>query len=595
MICASSKRPHGTPDWRRGANQPSIPMSEIDMQALEANFKKWRLERAPDEADSDAFEIYSIEQILKDSDLSDDEIASGNFGGGMDGGVDGMYLFMNRSLILAELDPPDPALSVELVLIQAKNEKSFTEAAIQKFTSFCTDLLDYTKTVDSFTIYNADVKDAMTLFREKYGEVLGSQHTLNVSFHYTTRSIYQPDPKVVARTEALKAFVRTKLSSAIVTFTFWGCADLLRSARAILSEQIPVEITKHFATSDHSVVCLVNLANFAKLITDDHGSLRTQILEPNVRDYQGKTNPVNQDIRATLDNPNTKEDFWWLNNGITILSKDCVLSGDKITITKPEIVNGLQTSHEVFEVFRNNPDRKDKRSILLRVIVAPEERSRNEIIKATNSQTLVNRVSLRATDRLHFDIEDRLRLYGLFYDRRKGQYKREKKPIAKIISIRALGQAIMAAYLQRPADARARPGTILAQEENYGKLFNDTYDREFYATCVLLDRQVKSFMSSQQALSRDAKVDLRFYVTMLVMARLVKNANPTPEEIAGAVEQCKKPIDPAILEQALSDARQAYEKLGATAKVSKGPELTLALRKKLIEDVGIRVLGVGSS
>jgi hypothetical protein len=57
-------------------------MSAIDIKALEANFTKWREDRAPTLAESKAFEVYSIEQILKDADLSDDEMRAGHFGGG---------------------------------------------------------------------------------------------------------------------------------------------------------------------------------------------------------------------------------------------------------------------------------------------------------------------------------------------------------------------------------------------------------------------------------------------------------------------------------------------------------------------------------
>src|SRR5436309_13338866 len=91
------------------------------------------------------FRIYSIEQILKDADLSDDEMRAGHFGGGGDGGIDGMFLFINRTLILDETPLPDPALAVELVLIQAKYHNSFEEGAVEKLDSFARDLLDYSK------------------------------------------------------------------------------------------------------------------------------------------------------------------------------------------------------------------------------------------------------------------------------------------------------------------------------------------------------------------------------------------------------------------------------------------------------------------
>jgi hypothetical protein len=72
--------------------------SDNDSRALEANFSQWSAERAPSLQPSDAFERYTVDQILKDADLSDEEIASGIFGGGDNGGVEGMYLFMNDLL-----------------------------------------------------------------------------------------------------------------------------------------------------------------------------------------------------------------------------------------------------------------------------------------------------------------------------------------------------------------------------------------------------------------------------------------------------------------------------------------------------------------
>lgn len=558
-------------------------MSAIDIQALESNFAKWCQDRGPGLPSSEAFEIYSIEQVLKDADLSDDEIRAGHFGGGDDGGIDGMFLFMNRTLILDETPLPDPALTVELVLLQAKNINSFQEGTIEKLESFTRDLLNYSNPVAKLTHLNSRVRDAIARFRDKYGQVMGSQHVLRISFHYTSKSPDEPNPKVGNRVKNLKQYVKSQLSDAEVSFDFWGCSRMLTAARAIPKQDIVIEIANHFSTDDGSVVCLVNLASFASLLMDEHGNLRTPILEPNVRDYQGKGNPVNADIRATLTDTAAKEEFWWLNNGITVLAEKCPIAGNKMTIFKPEIVNGLQTSHEVFEVFHKDPNRRDGRNILLRVIVAPERFSRNKIIKATNSQTAVNPVSLRATERIHFDIEDRLKLFGLFYDRRKGEYKRLKKPIAKIISIRALAQSVMAALLQRPSDARARPQSLLNDSNTYNQIFNEAYDRDLYAACILLDRQVDDFLK-RSTLSRDEKRDIRYYLTTLMACELTKNAKPDAKALALTFKDCSKPIDDNIFAKHKDVALRAYKKLGGTDKVAKGSEL----QKKLI--TGARAL-----
>ena len=102
-------------------------MSDIDKRALDANFQGWKQERAPDEDEGAAFEWYTIEQILKDFDLSDDDIEFGSIGGSDDGGVDGMYFFVDRKLF--QLDDPLPTNShdAELVLIQSKRSGGFSE------------------------------------------------------------------------------------------------------------------------------------------------------------------------------------------------------------------------------------------------------------------------------------------------------------------------------------------------------------------------------------------------------------------------------------------------------------------------------------
>jgi hypothetical protein len=136
------------------------------------------------------------------------------------------------------------------------------------------------------------------------------------------------------------------------------------------------------------------LTDYARhILTNKDGHLQTRFLEPNVRDYQGKSNKINQGIRKSLENPLTTGEFWWFNNGITILSTRCGTSGEVLTIENPEIVNGLQTSHESFNWYSGSTT-QDDRNILLKVIVAADETIRANIIKATNSQTKVNAFSL---------------------------------------------------------------------------------------------------------------------------------------------------------------------------------------------------------
>ncbi len=547
-------------------------MSNLDAKALEANFAAWRKERVPTLEESRAFERFAVDQVLKDADLTDEEIELGHMGGGDDGGVDSMYLFMNRTLILDETEPPDPVLTVEIVIIQAKNETGFKETAIQKLESFTNDLFDYSKPTEQLTYLNSLAKEAIDSIRDKYDKALKDAPSTKISYHYVTKSIESPNPKVQKRVENLENSVLSKLSTADIKVSFWGSPELLEAARRVPQKDEVIPTSEILSTEDSSVICLIKLNDFAEFLRDSHGNLKTRILEPNVRDYQGKRNPVNQEIRLTLDEKNTKEEFWWLNNGITILAATCSFSGRKLTIGNPEIVNGLQTCHEIHAAFSENPNPNETRKILVRVIIPKEDQSRNKIIKATNFQTQVQALSLRATDRIHFDIEDKLKLYNLYYDRRKGEYRRLRKPISEIISIRALAQACMAIILQRPDDARARPQSALKKDETYTEIFNDSYDSDVYATCILLDRQVGEFLEQSQH-PKDVRRDIRYYMDMLLACKLLEVAKPKPEEIASLVKQCAVPFEPEELQGTCDKAFEAYTKFGATDKVAKGSEL----------------------
>jgi hypothetical protein len=248
-------------------------MSVLDVQALETNFENWRKERVPHLPISEAFERYAVEHVLKDADLSDDEIDSGLFGGADDGGVDAMYFFVNRVLMRQDSDVPDPAITANLTIIQAKNEKGFSETAVQKIHDLARDVLNWSVSVDSLTYLNSAARDAISLFREKYNQVIGRHHQLTVDFYYITKTDAEPNPKVEKRAAALCDFVKSEISIAKVAFNFWDCRKLLSAVRKAPVTSMVMTVSKHFTTDDNSAICLVKLPHFADFITDGERTL----------------------------------------------------------------------------------------------------------------------------------------------------------------------------------------------------------------------------------------------------------------------------------------------------------------------------------
>jgi hypothetical protein len=233
-----------------------------------------------------------------------------------------------------------------------------------------------------------------------------------------------------------------------------------------------------------SFACLVTLESLVSFLSDEKGNLTRALFDANVRDFLGKTE-VNDAIRSTLETLG-EEDFWWFNNGITIVASTIDQKGKKLALTEPLLVNGLQTSNVVFG-FMTDPivdetiKQKRRSNIVLTKIIAPtSEKSRDEIIKATNSQTHIPKPYLRGMDVVHRNIEDHLKGFGLFYERRKNQYKNLGKNRSTIVTLSEMAQALMAAFLFRGGDARGRPNSLLKSDEDYQLLFSEAYSPDRY-------------------------------------------------------------------------------------------------------------------
>jgi len=400
-----------------------------------------------------------------------------------------MYIFVNGNLIEDDTDISNLGreIKIELFITQSKMEAGFGEDAIRKFDTTFKDLFDLSKNLADFTtVYNEDLLRLATIFRDAYTQYAARLPSLFVNYQYVTigDDIHPNVRRLVAH---LKTTVIRLFSSATFSFDFINVANLLALTRQLPTTTFNLRLSESpISSGEENFICLVNLSEFYDFISEQDGRLLRRIFEANVRDYQGNVQ-VNRGIRDTLSNP-AGEDFWWLNNGVTIIASHVSLSGKVLNIMNPLIVNGLQTSYEIHSYFSADPTPHDDSNILVRVIgvahTANEEQTRNRIIKATNSQTAIQVASLRATDNIQRDIEDYLRSEGLYYDRRKNYYKNEGRPIAKIISITYLAQSVIAILLKRPNDARARPSSLLKEDANYNSIFDVTHPMPIYLKCI---------------------------------------------------------------------------------------------------------------
>src|SRR5690349_13802482 len=93
---------------------------------------------------SEYFEIYSASEILKNFDVSYDDIKDGIVGTGGDGGIDSFYIFLNGELIKedTEVNFNQKKNEIELSIIQSKTSPKFKEDAVVKFRETADDLFN---------------------------------------------------------------------------------------------------------------------------------------------------------------------------------------------------------------------------------------------------------------------------------------------------------------------------------------------------------------------------------------------------------------------------------------------------------------------
>ena len=516
-----------------------------DVLILKSILERKRQELASTLSQDEYFERFTFEQLLKDYDLSYDELLSNQVDGKDDGGIDGFFMFLNNEILNEDLDLASIKKNplIEVYLIQAKSSSSFGEKPIETLMATIEDIFDLGKDIaDIKDFYNAQVIEKVELFRKIYFDLAIKHIQVKITYVYASQGDTEKiHIKVKNKAENLCSKTKKFFAGCEVKFEFTGARELLNNTRQEKSYSLKLKFLENYISTDEdNYVILTRLDEYYNFVTDE-GSLRKYLFESNVRDYQGNVE-VNIDIKNTLASKDTDIDFWWLNNGITILASKATITGKTITLDNVQIVNGLQTTNSIHEYMNTLAKVDDKRAILVKIIVANKLEARDRIIKATNFQTPVPAASLRATEPIQRDIEDYFLNKDWFYDRRKNYYKNIGKTSERIISIPYLAQAVTSIVHREPHIARARPTSIIKGDTNYSRVFNSLIPMEVYLFCAKLMKNIELYIrttdfsaltqnNTSSLLSSGTIRILIFHVAMLFTIKLFNKVNYTPGDV----------------------------------------------------------------
>ena len=521
-------------------NHPEVNrMSKSATVALNANFKYWKEKRfpKPKETDPNYFEYYCIIQFLKSFVIGDSQIKTGHIGASLDGGVDAFYAFIDGELVDPEMELDLKADNpVRVIIMQMKETEGFSPTAVDKLYWFIDDLLDLPrKKADYHKTYRPELISLMRSFKDKFGLIIGQEPPLSIEFLYVTKLDVTENEDCRKGATKIKKKVKEYFENAECSFEFVNAAKLWKQVQLKRPKKKVLKWQQVMPTPEGHIG-LVTLQDFYAFLKDDDGEIAERFFDSNVRGYW-KGSPINKKIGETLKEPTTE--FWLLNNGITMLAES--LTPTKVfqedEIDDPQIVNGLQTSRQIFNYYKelSAPLGKGRR-VLVKVIKGANKTVRDDIIKATNSQNKMPAESLRATDAIHRKIETLFRGNDLFYDRRNGHYKDQGEPVSQIVSVVEALQAMLSVVLLRPDAARGRPRDYFKYDAQYESVFGnedkdyEPYDLNLYLKSTLIMRRVEEFLEELD-IEPILRRNIVFYVAMAAVCIKTGSAYAPPDKI----------------------------------------------------------------
>lgn len=490
--------------------------------------------------DSEIFELFAMTQVTKSKDFAFEELQNSIVDGGNDGGIDSVIVTIDDFVVEAIEDINEIKFNrksqVAITISQCKKENSFKESAVDKLITTLPELFNLEKSEDALLVrFNPDLVEKALIAREAWKKCTIAGGQLIVTFNYCayTEKI-EINSAFTSKVEQLKELSLKQFVGAKVEYSNYSSEELLKLYQSHRDERLSLTfketpLSTSYQTHGIGYVGTVKLGEYKTFLSNEDNSIRENLFESNIRHFQGSVD-VNEKIKTTIETPSI-EDFWWLNNGITIIADNPSLVGTTLSLDNIQIVNGLQTSYSIF--LNHNGDANDSRSVLIKVIINDNKTTIDHIIASTNSQNPVSPALLRATDDVQREIELFFQNEGYFYDRRKNYYKNQGKPALKIFGIQATAQAIEAIIFSNPHITRSKPTSLIKDDLTYNRIFSQSYNYKIYLIAnLLVQKTAEYFRNFGDINSKTVLSNFKLHLARVAASFILGKASVTKDELA---------------------------------------------------------------
>lgn len=259
------------------------------------------------------------------------------------------------------------------------------------------------------------------------------------------------------------------------------------------------------------------------------------LLERNIRRYLGlHSNRVNSAIHETLVNEQKRDNFYFFNNGITMICRKFrhnALQGEnyQLKLEGMQIINGGQTCKTIQQTLYPPSPRQlrlfeeafENVYVLLRIYELSEDDQDfvRDITYATNSQNPVDLRDLRSNDEIQRQLEIGIKDLGYTYKRKR----EEGGGGSSVVTSSIVAESALAIWLKKPQQAKFR------RKEHFGKLYGAIFNELNAAQALLATLIFRHVENERKRPSKENPPDFlpyaSHYISMLVGRKLLADKN----------------------------------------------------------------------
>ena len=164
-------------------------MAKNDLILIDSIIEERVSENLPSNRKDEVFEFLSYEQVLKEYDLSADDIKSGSVDGRNDGGIDAIYILVNGHLISDVKNAllPKSNANLEVFFFTCKHRDVFKQDPVNSICTSLQELLDFSKENKNLDgQYNEDIFEKRNIFIATYKKIAIILERLSIKVIFVT-------------------------------------------------------------------------------------------------------------------------------------------------------------------------------------------------------------------------------------------------------------------------------------------------------------------------------------------------------------------------------------------------------------------------